>query len=147
MIEYNGAEDEIFTLIDDTVKLTEVSTLIGATPLIFWPDLINTKPEADNYFIEVYKEDLISRQSGFRNGINRRFTNTGIVGCMINYPKSDTKAAYRGKRLAVILRNAFRSHQGSGNVTLRNSRMNRVKPTDTHYKFKVVAEYDYDDLG
>lgn len=78
---------------------------------------------------------------------SRRYEASGLVFVQLFLPKTVDNAVVKGRVLAKVARNAFRGKKTTGGVVFYNCRIRDIPPEDLFYRFNVVAEYDYDELG
>ncbi len=146
MISYEAAIDEMFDAFN-VAWLANSSAVASYVPEVRWPGVEEPEiPEASKFWARVSQQTVDEGQSTLRNGdAGQRYTTDGLIFVQIFCPKSDSESMTKGRKLAIIARNAFRGHSTSGNVWFRNARINELSPEEKFYRFNVVAEYEYDE--
>lgn len=151
MIEFDEARDEIFELFNAAWTANTPGVLVYV-PKVYWQGVEERdKPEGDKYWCRLSKDNVFEEQATLSNceGIpgQKRYTASGLVFVQIFCPKQVGLAFENGQRLAKIARNAFRGKATPGKIWFRNVRINELPPEDQWYRFNVVAEFEYDELG
>lgn len=148
MTTYEEAIDDIFGIFKAAWDANS-ATVVGSIPEVRWPGVEEpSKPNYENYWARVSQQTVLENQTSLRNGQNgQRYTTSGLVFVQIFCPKSESLGMTNGRKLATIARDSFRGNATSGNVWFRNARINELEPEDKWYRFNVVAEYEYDEIG
>lgn len=148
---YPQAVDAMFKLFNDAWN-AGAAAIVGSVPHVRWPDVEEpAKPITDAYWCRVSLNTILEGQTTLKVGVapseNRRYTSTGLLFVQLFCPMSDAQAADKGRQLAVLARNAFRGNETSNGVWFRNARIVPLAPEENAYRFNIVVEYEYDDIG
>lgn len=145
---YVEAIDEMFALANNAFAANS-SAVVGYVPDIRWPGVQEVgTPDASKFWARVSQQTVIEEQTTLADESGkRRYTASGLIFVQLFCPKADVAAMDKGRKLAVIARNAFRGKTTSGKVWFRNARINELEPEESAYRFNVVAEYEYDEIG
>jgi hypothetical protein len=151
MTTYSQAIDDMFTLFRMAWN-AGAAVVVGSVPAIRWEGVQEPSiPPVDAYWCRVSTQQVAEPQSSFKTGIapdaNRRYTAIGVLFVQIFCPMSEAQAMEKGRLLAELARNAFRGKETANQVWFRNVRIQRLAPEQNYYRFNVVAEYTYDDIG
>lgn len=140
---------------DEMYAVMNTAWNAGAITAIAAPASINIRfvgiplEEPTGYWVRISSQIIeqllasMADETTFGNN-KRRYETSGIVFAQLFAPKSEKNAYDKGFRVAQILRNAFRSHGQSGNVTFTNARINPLSEDGSSYKWNVVADFSYD---
>ena len=150
-IEFDQARDEIFTLFN-TAWQAETGAVAGYVPEIRWQGVeYRDTPDGSKFWARVTKDTVLEEQTTLSTCEGKpgqkRYTASGLVFVQIFCPKSNTQAFAIGQKLAKIARNAFRGKTTPGKIWFRNVRINELDPEELYYRFNVVTEFEYDELG
>lgn len=77
----------------------------------------------------------------------RMYGGAGLVIVQLFLPKTVDNAEFLGRELAEVGRNAFRGKKTAGGVVFYNARVNDVTPEELFYRYNVVAEYEFNEIG
>lgn len=148
MISYEDAIDEMFEAFN-VAWLANSAAVASYVPEVRWPGVEEPEtPDASKFWVRVSQQTVSEEQSTLRNDESvQRYTADGLLFVQLFCPKSDAESMAKGRKLAVIARNAFRGKTTSGKVWFRNARINEIPPEDKFYRFNVVTEYEYDENG
>lgn len=150
-VGYDIAVEEMQTLFN-TAWQANSGSVFGYIPAVEWygREELGTADRAkvwarfstDNVFEE---QATLSTCTGAP--FQRRYNGSGLIFVQLFLPKNVTNAVVLGRKLAKVARDAFRGKKTEGGVTFYNARINDVPPEELFYRFNVVIEYDYDELG
>jgi len=146
--DYISAVDQMFALFNAAFSAS-APAIVGYMPDVRWQGIDEgTTPDASKFWCRVSQQTVIEEQSTIadENG-KRRYTADGLLFVQLFCPISDVEAMEKGRKLAVIARNAFRGKATSGKVWFRNVRINELPKEESAYRFNVVAEYEYDEIS
>lgn len=144
---YPNAIDEMFAALRLPWN-AQTTAIVGYVPEIRWPGVEEPdKPELKKFWARVSTQTVLERQATFRNGTDKRYTTDGLLFVQLFCPMSDKQAMDKGRRLAVVARNAFRGVETSSSIWFRNARINELSPDGKAYRFNIVTEYEYDELS
>lgn len=146
MITYEEAIDEIFGIFK-TAWDAESAAAVTYVPEVRWPGVEEpNKPDNSSFWVRVSQQTVLENQASLKNGENgQRYTTSGLVFIQLFCPKSDSESMTKGRRLAIIARDAFRGNSTSGNVWFRNAKINELPAEEYFYRFNVIVEYEYDE--
>lgn len=147
-MNYTQAIDEMFALFFEQWK-ANAPTVIGEVPEIRWPGVDEDKlPNMSKFWARISQQTVMEEQTSIAgNDGKTRYTASGLIFVQLFCPKSDSRAMDRGRKLAIVARNAFRGKTTSGKVWFRRARIQELTPEDNAYRFNVVAEYEYDEIN
>lgn len=149
MIDYLGATDEMFAVIN-TANNNGASAIFGYTPVIVWPDLTPDFTQQDKAWMRAGITTVTDAQSALSTCEGapgqKLYESHGLVWMQLFLPRSVATSSDDGRRLAVVLRNAFRGVKTPGGVWFRNSRIVEVAPENNFFRKNVVSEYVYSEI-
>lgn len=147
---YTQAVDAMFALFKQAWD-AGAATIVGSAPAIYWQGVEPVSgPPSDVYWCRVSTQNVMEKQAtlGDPSGVGKhRYTAMGLVFVQVFCPMTDAQATDKGRRLAELARNAFRGKEATGGVWFRNVRINELPPEEDLYRFNIVAEYQFDDVG
>lgn len=148
MTTYEDAIDEMFSIIRLAFN-SNAGAIVGYIPDIRWPGIKEEgTPDASKFWARVSQQTVIEEQTTLRgNAGEKRYTASGLIFVQLFCPFSDVAGYPKGRKLAKMARNAFREAPSSGKVWFRNARINELASEDGAYRFNVVTEYEYDEIG
>jgi len=145
MITYEEAIDEIFSIFKINWEANSAA-VVGYTPEVRWYGVEKPKtPPMDKFWARVSQQTVTDEQSTLRNGECTRYTTDGLVFVQLFCPKSDSEGMEKGRKLAMLARDAYRGNATSGKVWFRNARIKELSSKKDMYRLNVVAEYEYDE--
>lgn len=145
---YEEAKDEIYSQFF-AAWVAGSAAIVGYVPEVRWQNLEEaTKPDQSKYWARVSTQSVDEPQANLGADAEgkRRYTGLGLVFVQIFVPKTEGND-YKGAKLAELARNAYRGKKTTGGVWFRNVRINNLEPEELFYRFNVVAEYEYDEIG
>lgn len=150
-VEYDIAVEEMQTLFY-TAWQANSSSVFGYIPDVEWYGRETTGTvDRSKAWVRFSTDNVFEEQATLSTcaGVpfQRRYNGSGLIFIQLFLPKSITNAVVLGRTLAKVGRNAFRGKKTEGGVTFYNARINDVPPEELFYRFNVVIEYDYDELG
>lgn len=150
-VTYTEAIDDIDAIFWNQWK-TLSAGVVGYVPNVQWHNVEQqAKIDGSKFWCRVSTQNVNEEQASLSTcvgaPIQKRYTAYGLVFIQLFCPKSNSKSAELGRELAQIARNAFRGRSTPGRVWFRNARINELVEEDLFYRYNVVAEYEYDDLG
>jgi len=126
----------------------EAASIVGSVPEIRWQGVEADKPPQNVFWCRVSIQTVYEEQTTLSNDNGtKRYRTGGLVFVQIFCPTADAQAMDKGRKLAIVARNAFRGKQTANGVWFRNARINELPPEDDAYRLNVVADYEYDDIG
>lgn len=151
MTTYSDAVNEMFTLFTAAWDANTVA-IVGSVPAVYYQGVEQPgRPSRNIYWARASIQSIIEQQTSHKIGIapdqNRRYTATGLFILQLFCPMSDFSSIVKGRQLAEVARNAFRGKTTAGNVWFRNARINELPPDNDNYRFNIIVEYEYDDIG
>jgi len=151
-VAYDEGLDEIFALFS-AAWLANTFAIVGYVPDVRWPDVEEpAKPPSDKFWARVSTTTLTEEQCTLCGCVEqpglRRYEIAGLVFVQIFCPKQLATASELGKKLAMIARGAFRGKQTEpGRIWFRNTRINPLPPEALFYRYNVVSEFEFDEIG
>lgn len=148
---YAQATDEINQRFYDD-WLSKTAEIVGYVPELRWQNVQEpAQINSSKFWARVSIQTVIEEQSTLSNceGLpwQKRYTTNGLVFVQIFCPKSNARANELGKLLSVVARNSFRGKMTDNKVWFRKARINELPQEDLFYRFNVIAEFQYDELG
>lgn len=150
-IQYDDAIDEMksqFWL----AWSADTTAIVGYVPETRWQN--NEKPDKpDNakFWVRVSVLNAGEAQSTLSNCVGepgkKRYTSAGLVYIQLFCPKTVVNADKLGQQLSKVARNAYRGKKTAGGIWFRNVRIIPVNAEELFYRFNIIAEYEYDELG
>lgn len=151
-IEYNQAVDQINSKFWEVWNSSQTSSIVGYVPETRWWGIEEpTLPDGSKFWCRVSVQSANETQACFSSYDDtpnkKRYNCSGLVFVQIFCPKSNAKAAELGRSLAQIAKKAFRGKSTADGVWFRNVRINELAPENLFYRFNIIAEFEYDEIG
>lgn len=127
------------------------AAIAGSTPEIRWQGVeLPTLPGSDKYWMRVSTENVTTRQKGHRiedPGISKVVYQTnGFITLEIFAPMNSRESFSRGELLAELGQCMFMATQIGGEIWFRNPRIRPLNNDGTHYRWNVIADYQFDQV-
>jgi hypothetical protein len=120
--------------------------IAGYQPDIQWTGSEEeTIHERSKFWARASHKVLESKQGAFSGENKKRLTTNGLLSIQIFCPFSATKAATTGRRLAVLVRNAYTGIESNG-VWFRNPKIVERPPDKDWFQLIVSIEYVFDEI-
>lgn len=126
---------------------------IGASPIIGYVPVVEyDEPAKGNYdsltaaFARLTVRNVLEGQLtlGTPDGPGtHEYGTAGLLIIQVFVPKDDNEGIVLGRRLAVLVRNAYRTAGVNGEVWFKNATVVEQPPDDRWRQFNVNVEYDY----
>lgn len=149
--DFAEATDQINKLFNDAWQVG-TSSIVGYIPEIRWEGKEkDPKPDASKFWVRHSVQSVDENQSSLSvcEGVsgNKKYTSTGLVFIQVFCPKSIINANAVGKKLAAVGKKAYRGKTTQGKIWFRNVRVVSIPEEFAYYRFNVIAEYEYDEIG
>lgn len=150
-LQYDQARDEMLALFNAAWQ-ANAGAIVSPVPEVRWQGKeVPTKPDRTKFWAHVSIQSVIEQQATLSNCVvepgKKKYESAGLVFVQLFGPKMTATAYDDLQKLAIVARNAFRGKTTPGNVWFRNVRINTLKPEELFYRFNVVAEYEFDEIG
>lgn len=150
-IEYDAAQDEMKSQFWQAWT-ADTSAIVGYVPEVRWANNEEpTKPANDKFWLRLSLLNAKESQSTLSNCEGapgkKRYTAAGLVYMQLFCPKSTVNADQLGQQLSKVARNAYRGKKTAGGIWFRNVRIVPTIPEELFYRFNIIAEYTYDEIG
>lgn len=145
------AVDEMFALFN-AAWASQTPAIAGYAPEVRWqgveePDSV----DGSKFWVRISTQHVFEEQKTFSTEVagsgKRRYEVSGLVFVQLFCPKSNPRAFEVGRLLAEVARGAFRGKSTPGNVWFYNVRINELDPEELFFRFNVVGEFEYDEIG
>jgi|ERR1044072_1973077 hypothetical protein len=151
MINFADVRDEINTLFLAAWQ-ANTAAIAGYVPDIYWQGVQSPiQPDGSKFWIRLSKQNVIEQQAALSTCVGapgqRMYEASGLVFVQLFCPKSTSESFDLGQKLAVVARDAFRGKSTANNIWFRNVRINELEPEELYYRFNVVSEYEYNEIG
>ncbi|AEX56100.1 minor tail protein [Burkholderia phage vB_BceS_KL1] len=148
---HSEARNEINALFN-TAWNANAGALAGYVPNIEWQGKQPREtPDSSKYWARVSIQTVLEEQTTLSTCEGKpgqkRYTASGLVFVQLFCPKSIVGSFEIGGKLAEVAKKAFRGKTTPGKVWFRNVRINELDPEDLYYRYNVVTEFEYDELG
>jgi len=145
-VTYEEAIDQIFGIFR-AAWFTNSEAIVGYVPELRWWGVEEpNEPNTSVFWARVSQQTVTEEQSTLQNGECIRYETEGLVFVQLFCPKSDAKSIEKGRKLAMLARDAYRGNSTDGNVWFRDARIKELDPEKDWFRFNVVAEYTYDEI-
>jgi hypothetical protein len=146
---YSNAVDEINSMFWTDWNSAKTSGLAGYVPEVRWQYVEGAEsPDGSKFWARVSSQSVFEEQTALAgNDGTRRYTASGVVVVQLYCPKSLSQVGEIGRKLSTVARDAFRGKSTAGNVWFRNARINELAPEENVYRFNIVADFEYDEIG
>lgn len=150
-LTYSQAIDEISQIFYDAWR-AGAPAIVGNIPEIRWHGVAEKEDTpVDDYWVRFSTRNVNEQQASLSNEVGapgqRRYNTAGLVFVQLFCPMTDTQAKLKGELLAEIAKLAFRGKTTPGGVWFRNTRINNLPVDEKSYRFNIVSEYEYDEIG
>lgn len=146
---YTGAIDDIFKIFEDA-WLAGSAAIVAYVPEIRWQGKEKEdKSPVTKYWVRVSTQTVIDKQSAMNSQTNgkRRYRTEGLVTVQLFCPKTDKLGHDNGNLLAELARSAFRGKRTPGGVSFYDARIVPLPPDGDAFKFNIVSNYRYAEIG
>jgi hypothetical protein len=150
--DYTAAIDEISGFFYQDWNSVKTSAIVGYVPEIRWQNIeLPSVPDASKFWCRFSTQSVFEEQTTLSNCAGepgkKRFTLSGLVFIQLFCPKSNARANELGQKLAEVAKKTFRGKATENKIWFRNVRINDLEPENLYYRFNVVAEFEYDEMG
>jgi hypothetical protein len=151
------ARDEMFALFLAAWN-AHAPGVVGYIPDIRWQGKeLSRVPDGSKHWCRVSLQTVIERQATLsepREKGKRRYRTSGLLFVQLFSPKAkaedngENDGFEEGEKLANVAKKAFRGKKTKpGDVWFRNARVNPLPVEGTSYRFNMVVEYEFDEIG
>lgn len=150
-LQYDQARDEIFAVFN-TAWQANAAAQAGYIPEVRWQGVQYREiPDGSKFWCRISKDNVFEEQTSLSTCVGtpgqRRYTASGLAIVQLFCPKSNTESFAIGQKLAKVAQDAFRGRSTGNGMWFRNVRIKELDPEETCFRFNVVAEFEYDDIG
>ncbi len=150
-VQYDQVRNQIFKLFTDAWNLNSSAIATYIPEIRYQGDQERATPDGSKFFVRISKNTILEEQSTLSDCTmqpgKKRYTASGLVFVQLFCPKSDTQSFVKGEQLAIIARDAFRGKTTAGKIWFRNARINEIPQEHLFYRFNIIAEFEYDEIG
>ena len=141
---YEQAIDDMFSQFF-TVWKDDSAAIVGYIPDVIWHGVEEgVTPDRAKFWARASHKASFTEQAAFTIG-PKRFTSKGILYIQIFCPFTAQKAVSVGRKLAVLVRNAYSGKESVGGVWFRNPKI-VDRPVDKDwFQLVVSVEYSFDE--
>ena len=148
---YPQAEDEMFQLAQDAWD-AGAPAIVGYTPELRFEGRESTlKPINDRYWARVSVSPVGEGQATLSDCVavagQKRYENVGNVFVQIFALMTDELGAEKARLLADLMKNAFRGKTTPSACWFKNCRFNKLANENKFFRYNVVAEYEFQEIG
>ena len=145
-MNYSQAVSEINKIFND--KWIAESSAIGTyIPEIRWNGIEKLdKPDPSKFWLYHSVYNVTDEQKTLSNNVvgGKRYQSEGVILIQLFCPKSILNSKDKGRKLASIARNAYRSVQSE--VDFKNATIKDIDPEELYYRFNVIVDYSFDEI-
>lgn len=148
---YTQAVDEMNKLFNDAFAAPNIVSLIGYKPEIFWyGNEREGLPSSDKFWVRHSVQNVLEEQSSLsecEGAVGKKlYDSSGVIIIQFFCPKSTANSLEKGRKLAMIARNAYRGNGTPNGVWFRNARVVDVPDEKPWYRLNVVIEYEFSEI-
>ncbi len=147
---YLTALDDIFSQVDQTWNAISLSMLGYAGEIRWFGKEPKVLPDKSKYWLRVTQHTVLEKQSALGNvqeGNKRLYFSEGLLYLQLFCPIQDKSSVTKGRQLAEVLKNHFRNLMTTNGVLFHAARIDEL-PTDLEwYRFNIIADYNYEEIG
>ncbi len=149
---YSAAVDAIYERFWNDWNTDDVRDLVGYIPQVEWAGKENRNgPDTSKFWVRISQQTVLESQISLgacvTDSTKRRYQSNGLVFVQMFCPKEVTDSIEIGRALATIARNAYRGKYAEGNIVFYRAKIVPLDPELEAYRFNVIAEYEYDEIG
>lgn len=128
-----------------TIWQAGASAIVGYTPEVIWHGVEEgVTPDRSKFWARASHKTALTEQAAFTVG-SKHFTTKGILYIQVFCPFTTQKAVGLGRKLAVLVRNAYSGKESAGGVWFRNPKI-VDRPVDKDwFQLVVSVEYTFDE--
>ena len=143
---YDQAVNEIFARFREVWSTGSLGVL-PEIPEVRWQGVENPEtPNYSKYWVRVSQETVEEQQATLRNpSCGQRYRTDGLLFIQLFCPKSDARSMEKGRKLAIVARNAYRGYTTPSGVWFRNARVSELEAEEKWVRFNVIVTYQYDE--
>lgn len=106
------------------------------------------KASKEKYFARFSTQSVRQQKSsvGSPEDSKARYTNNGLIFVQVFAPLFLADGPTVGRQLAEAIRNAYRKAQTDASVWYRNARIEEMTNDGTFFQYRVIVEYEFDEL-
>lgn len=143
---FEAAYDEITDQFK-TGWAAEAPAIVGFLPEVRFTGVEEGSLPQD-HFCRFTLDPVIEAQASLRDGENgQRYESEGLIIIQVFTWRKNPQAEEFGRRLSVVARDIFRGKTFLGCILFRNVRINRLEAEAKYWRYNVIAEYQYDEIG
>jgi hypothetical protein len=148
---YLEATEQIFQVVT-TAWNSGAAAIAGSTPPLYYPgDEPAGTEDGSNFYARISIQTVMDGQITLSNAVgvvgHRRFETLGIIAFQLFCPQSIGNSYHTGRKLAILVRDAYRGATTQNGVWFLNARIRELPPEDVLHKFSVLVNFRYDDVG
>jgi hypothetical protein len=101
-----------------------------------------------HYFARFSTQGVQAGKSSVGSPVNAkaRYTNNGLIFIQVFAPMFLSDGPTVGRQLAETMRDAFRGAPTDASVIYRNARIEEMSNDGTFFQYRVIVEYEFDEL-
>jgi hypothetical protein len=146
-----AARDEMFKLFNDAWTAGTFA-IVGYVPEVRYQGREKGKPDNSKFWCRVSTQTILDRQATLSDCVGepfkKRFETSGLLFGQIFAPKAVVNSYELGYRLAILARGVYRGKTSNpGGIVFQNVRINELPPEELSWRFNVVAEFEFDEIG
>lgn len=105
--------------------------------------------DADVYFGRISQRTIDRKQKTFRTSTEKRHRTVGALLIQVYAPMSqaDNAAFFKGRKLCEALQKVYTDYPKNSAIEFLNVSIEELPNDGKHFRFNVVADYNYDDIG
>lgn len=140
------------TAIDTMYGVFKAAWDTGASPIMgYLPDVEYDEPDEEGHapikqaFARLSVRNVAEGQLAMGNceGHTKLYETLGLLIIQVFVPKSDNTGVVRGRALAVLVRDAYRTAGVGGEVWFKNATIREQPPGKRWRQFNINVEYDF----
>lgn len=148
---YLEASEQIYQVLT-TAWDSGATAIAGLVPPLYYPgdEPANTE-DGSGFYARVSIQTVLDSQITLSNAVgtagSRRFESVGIIVFQLYCPHIIGNSYHTGRKLAVLVRDAYRGTTTQEGVWFLHPRIRELPPEDVLHRFNVLVNFRYDDVG
>lgn len=147
MTTYENAIDLMYGLFKTAFDAGAGAIVGGPVPYVQYEGITPSKPAPNNkIWARLFVRNVNESQAtlGSPDGPGKHeYESVGFLTVQLFLPKDDNGAIVRGRRLAQLVRNAYRSVSANGEVWFRDATIRERPPEERWYVIDISVTYEF----
>ena len=146
MITYTEAVDLMYARVTE-IWNAEAATYLGSTPVLLYEGTVDNQTRPTNApWGRVSEQMALERQAAYGNGREENrslYRSVGTLYVEIWLPRFDKTSKRAGRRLASVVRSAFRGYNAGGEINFTDHTVRTPENEPNWYRYTVSVTFEF----